>query len=110
MHYDYSHKENPITQLYEYVRILRQGEAIDKYGRYINVDGSTKYYLYAVCDITSSLKKFIEEKDFKKTLDNQGYYNFNSSYNAYFEILSYDKILKDAQKRNRVLFDKLGIL
>ena len=107
---DYSHKENPITQLYEYVRILRKGETIDKYGRYINVDSSTKYYLYAVCDITSSLKKFIEEKDFKKTLDNQGYYNFNSSYNAYFEILSYDKILKDAQKRNRVLFDKLGIL
>lgn len=34
---------------------------------------------------------------------------FNKSYNAYFEVLSYDKILNDAKKRNQVLFDKLGI-
>lgn len=29
--------------------------------------------------------------------------------NAYIEILSYDKIINDAKKRNRILFDKLGI-
>ena len=29
--------------------------------------------------------------------------------NAYIEILSYDKIISDAKKRNRILFDKLGI-
>ena len=39
-----------------------------------------------------------------------GYYNYNKKYNAYFEILSYDKILNDAKKRNRVLFDKLGLV
>ena len=31
------------------------------------------------------------------------------SLNSYMEILSYNKILNDAKKRNRILFQKLGI-
>ena len=29
--------------------------------------------------------------------------------NGYIEILSYDKLIKDANRRNRILFDKLGL-
>lgn len=29
--------------------------------------------------------------------------------NGYMEIISYDKLLRDAKRRNRVLFDKLGL-
>ena len=29
--------------------------------------------------------------------------------NGYVEIISYDKLLKDAARRNRVLFEKLGL-
>jgi len=106
---DYTDSDNPITQLYDYVRKIRNGEAKDKYHRPIRVNNSTKYYLYAVCDVTSKLNRFIEQYSFTRTPDMLGYYNFNKTYNAYFEILSYDKILHDAKKRNRVLFDKLGI-
>lgn len=106
---DYTDSDNPITQLYDYVRKIRNGEAKDKYHRPIRVNSSTKYYLYAVCDITSKLERFIDQYSFTPTPDMLGYYNFNKTYNAYFEILSYDKILIDAKKRNRVLFDKLGI-
>jgi len=38
--------------------------------------------------------------------DNMGYYLFNDTYNAYVEILSFSKIIKDSKKRNRILFDK----
>lgn len=106
---DYTDSDNPITQLYGYVRKIRNGEAKDKYHRPIRVNDSTKYYLYAVCDVTSKLDRFIEQYSFTRTPDMLGYYSFNKTYNAYFEILSYDKILHDAKKRNRVLFDKLGI-
>ena len=37
------------------------------------------------------------------------YFRFNDSLNSYMEILSYNKILNDAKKRNRILFQKLGI-
>jgi hypothetical protein len=106
---DYTDKYNPIKQLYSYVRKIKSGEAKDKYHRAIHVNESTKYYLYAVCDITPKLQPFIDDNEFTKTPDNLGWYKFNKTYNAYFEILSYDKILNDARKRNRVLFDKLGI-
>ncbi|BAF60678.1 hypothetical protein PTH_2497 [Pelotomaculum thermopropionicum SI] len=106
---DYTDGDNPITQLYNYVRKIRNGKAKDKYHRPIRVDNSTKYYLYAICDITNTLERFIEQYGFTQTPDKLGFYNFNRTFNAYFEILSYDKILNDAKKRNRVLFDKLGI-
>jgi hypothetical protein len=107
---DYTDGNNPISQLNSYVRKIRNNEAKDKYHRAINVNASTKYYLYAVCDITPKLIPFLEDNSFTKTPDGIGYYNFNRTYNAYFEILSYDKIVADAKKRNRVLFDKLGLI
>jgi len=106
---DYTDSDNPISQLYDYVWKIRNGEAKDKYHRPIRVDNSTKYYLYAICDITKTLERCIEKYGFTLTPDKLGYYGFNPTYNAYIEVLSYDKILNDAKKRNRVLFDKLGI-
>lgn len=107
---DYTAEDNPVEQLYKYVKKLRGGKTKDKYGRIIHVDNATKYYLYAVCDITPSLLERIDgREDFTPTPDGRGYYDFNKKFNAYIEILSYDKILADAKKRNRVLFDKLGI-
>lgn len=106
---DYSTSENPVTQLYEYVEKIKAGKARDKYGRCIKVGDGTKFYLYAVCDITPSLEKTIRFNSFKHTPDNMGYYLFNDTYNAYVEILSFSKIIKDSKKRNRILFDKLGI-
>lgn len=109
MRNDYTNINNPINQLYEYVDKIRDGKAKDKNGRNIKVGAGTKFYLYAVCDITSSLEKTIKFFSFKQTPDNMGYYLFNDTYNAYVEILSYDKIIIDAKKRNRVLFEKLGV-
>lgn len=106
---DYSTSENPVTQLYEYIEKIKAGKAKDKYGRPIKVGNGTKFYLYAVCDITPSLEKTIRFNSFKHTPDNMGYYLFNDTYNAYVEILSFNKIIKDSKKRNRILFDKLGI-
>lgn len=106
---DYTISDNPVTQLYEYIEKIKAGKAKDKYGRTIKVGSNTKFYLYAVCDITPSLEKTIRFNSFKHTPDNMGYYLFNDTYNAYVEILSFSKIIKDAKKRNRILFDKLGI-
>ena len=38
-----------------------------------------------------------------------GFYRYNDIYKAYVEILPFDKIIKDSKKRNKILFDKLGI-
>lgn len=106
---DYTDGDNPITQLYDYVDKIKSGAAKDKDGRYIKIGVNTKFYLYAICDITPKLERFIGHNGFIKTSDNMGYYKYNEPYRAYVEILPYDKIINDAKKRNRVLFDCLGI-
>jgi len=109
MRNDYNLSSNPVSQLYEYVSLLRTGKVKDKDGRLIRAGSHTQFYLYAVCDITSSMYPIIEFYDLDQTPDKLGYYRYNSKLNSYIEILSYDKIINDAQKRNHILFDKLGI-
>lgn len=106
---DYSDADNPIKQLYDYVENIRDNKAKDSKHRQIKVSENTKFYLYAICDITSSLKRIMDKLDFTETPDKLGAFSYNKTYNAYVEVLSYDKLINDSEKRNRVLFDKLGI-
>ena len=47
---------------------------------------------------------------FSKTPDGQGYYTFkNKYYSACFEVLPFEKVPKDAKRRNMILFYKLGL-
>lgn len=109
MRNDYNNSSNPINQLYEYVAKLKTNKIEDKNGRIIRIGENTKFYLYAVCDITGTLEHILDFHDFSQTPDRMGYYKYNDKMNAYVEILSYDKIINDAKKRNKILFDKLGI-
>ena len=44
-----------------------------------------------------------------RTPDNLGYFGYNPSLSAYVEVISYTKLLRDAKKRNKILFDKLNL-
>lgn len=44
---------------------------------------------------------------FSETIDGLGMFRMLN--NQYIEVLTYDKIINDAKKRNKILFDKLGI-
>lgn len=113
MRNDYSDKENPIKQVYEYVRILRSGDATratTAKGRPLpaNLD-STPFYAYIICDITPNLKKFMEDYAFMDTPDLEGFYLFHPKHQVYIEIMSLNKLLSDARKRNQAFFDKLNL-
>lgn len=106
---DYTSGDNPIEQMLGYVDKLSTNKVTDKEGRYIKVGANTQFYLYAICDITPNLTKIAELHDFIETPDKLGLYRYHEKKKSYIEILSYDKIINDAEKRNRILFDKLGI-
>lgn len=109
MRNDYNPSSNPLQQLTEYVRKLKSNNTKDKNGRSIKVGANTKFYLYAVCDITSTLETILIDRNYTPTTDRLGYFYYNDKLNAYFEVLSFDKIVNDAKKRNKILFDKLGL-
>ena len=106
---DYSESENPIDQLLEYIEKLQEGKVRDANGRQVSIGSKTRIFLYAVCDVTDSLRKLIRRKDLKEMPDGLGWFKNYESYNAYLEILPFDKIVSDAKARNRVFFEKLGL-
>lgn len=106
---DYSMGDNPITQLIAYAKKLRRGEVKDNHRRPIRVSTTTQFYLYAVCDITDTLVEVLETLDFSRTPDGLGAFGYNKELKAHIEVLSYDKIMNDSEKRNKVLFENLGL-
>jgi hypothetical protein len=100
--------ENPVEQVLRYVRKIKEGSAKDKDGKTINV-GSIPFYAYILCSLTPRIKAIADNHDFVKTPDNEGYFRYHQSAGCYIEIVSYDKVLNDAKKRNRAFFELLQI-
>ncbi|MDC8771722.1 hypothetical protein [Roseateles albus] len=100
--------ENPVEQVLRYVRKIKEGTAKDKDGKTINV-GSIPFYAYILCSLTPRIKSIADNHDFVKTPDNEGYFRYHQSAGCYIEIVSYDKVLSDAKKRNRAFFERLQI-
>lgn len=61
-----------------------------------------------IADLTPSLKREMR-MNYHESIDGEGYFKTLTGGNGYVEIISYDKLLKDAARRNRVLFEKLGL-
>lgn len=100
--------ESPVDQVLRYVRKIKEGQAKDKDGRTINV-GHIPFYAYILCSLTPRIKAIADNHDFVKTPDNEGYFKYHQSLGCYIEIVSYDKVLNDAKKRNRAFFELLQI-
>jgi hypothetical protein len=101
--------ENPIVQLYDYIREIRKGKQILKNGRPYPINDSTKFYCYLVCDVNEKIEKYAVDARMEKTYDGLGYFGYNPSLNCLIDIISFDQVLANAKKRNKVLFHKLGI-
>lgn len=106
---DYTDDENPVAQVLGYIRRVRDGLTTDRAGRPLNVAEHVPFYCYIVCDITPKLKVSAENANLTATPDAQGYFGFNSAQRAYIEVISFDKLVSDAERRNRILFDKLNL-
>ncbi len=105
---DYTEKQNPISQVYGYIEKLRTGKEVDKNGRPIDV-GNKPIFAYIVADPTSKLKRWIKENDFTALPDDGGWFHYHNRYGAYVEVMTFRKLLGDAEKRNAAFFEKLNI-
>jgi len=105
-----SSKEDPVQQIIRYVNSIKEGDYKTPKGKKILVADNTPFYGYVVCDLTSKVEKWLEtEKDFKRMPDGLGWFRWHGNINLYMEVISWDKILKDANMRNMIFFKKLGI-
>ena len=106
---DYTAEDNPITQIYRYIETIRAGKALDRKGRPVNIPQGTPFFAYIICDITPSLIMQAKSAGFRPTADARGFFGYNDPFGVYVDIVSFDKLIDDAKRRNAILFDKLGI-
>lgn len=105
-----AYEEDPVDQVYRLIRDIKSGHFKDKNGREIKVQSDhTPAYAYVICDTMKAVETFAQNKGMLPTPDSLGYYIYNPAHSTYVEIISYTKLLRDAKKRNRILFDKLHL-
>jgi hypothetical protein len=105
---DYTDEENPIAQIYRYVELIKSGEAKDRGGRPITIKSETPIYAYLICDLTPSLARQAKFASLALTPDGLGYFGFNPQLGVLVEIMSFDKLVSDAERRNAAHFDQLN--
>ncbi len=107
---DYDEVKNPIPQVLSQIRDIREGKVVNDAGRTVRTAGSmVPAFAYIVCDITPKLKNLLEDSDASKTPDGLSYYGYHRTYQIYYEVIDYSKIVSDAKKRNRIFFERLKI-
>lgn len=108
---EYSDEENPIKQIYDYIRELREHKVTDNDGKLITQIGAdTPFFCYLICDITPRLKSILEDYKINQTLPGgRGFFGYNDTRRAYVEVLQYGQIVKDARLRHEAFFKELGI-
>lgn len=107
MRNDYTEEKNPIKQVVDYVKKLKKGKELDRKGRPILVNDETPYYGYVICDITDKLADIAQNFSLRRTPDRLGFFGYHAV-GVYLEIVPFTKLLADARRRNKVLFDMLG--
>jgi hypothetical protein len=105
-----SSKEDPIQQIVRYVNQIREGKFKTPTNRDILVNDTTPFYGYVVCDLTKKVKDWLQkEKNFTPMPDGLGWFNWFGNISLYMEVISWTKLLRDAEMRNKIFFKKLGI-
>lgn len=100
--------KDPIAQALGYLNRVREGQA-QKNGRPIILAENVPGFCYIIGDLTPHMINCAKMKDLKLTHDRLGYFGYNSNFNAYIEVISFDKLIITAKQRNRAFFDKLGL-
>ena len=101
--------DDPIDQVQRYVKKIRERKEHTFRGRTIEITTATPVACYIICDLPA-IEDLAKKYDFGEIPRGGGFFFYHKNLNAYIEIIAWQRLLKDAQDRNRVLFQKLGLL
>lgn len=102
-------RERVTTQVYNYLELLRLGHYKDSDGRPVTLRMDVPVTIYIVADFTEELLKDVRDTSMHRMPDGDGFYVFNDEMKAYVELISYNRLLESARRRNRPFFRVLGL-
>lgn len=101
--------KDPVEQALGYISRIREGKAKTPSGRPIPNSSDMPGYCYVLCDLTESVHRRCKLLNLTMSSDGMSYFGFNPNFKSYIEVISFDKLVDSAKKRNRVFFDQLGL-
>lgn len=101
--------KDPIEQCLGYLQRIRDGGVTTAAGRTIPNAASVPGFCYVIADLTKTLRDRCRIHQLNPTSDGMGYFGYHSQFNAYIEVVSFDRLLEVARQRNRAFFDVVGL-
>jgi hypothetical protein len=93
-----------------YAEQIIEGKALHlKSRRPIKVATDTRFYMYAVCELSDALLKRLKANGFTPSPTGDGAFSVTNEGRYYIEYISLPKLLEDAQARNLAFFRRLGL-
>jgi hypothetical protein len=102
-------QKDPIEQCLGYLRRVRNGGVLTAKGRPMPRADKVPGFCYIIADLTPSLVERCEMQRLIPTDDGMGYFGYHDRFNAYIEVISFDRLLHVANQRNRAFFDVIGL-
>lgn len=102
-------EKDPIEQCLNYLQRVRQGGIKTAKGRPIPNADRVPGFCYVIADLTRTLESRCLMHQLKPTDDGMGYFGYHEPFNAYIEVISFERLINIANQRNRAFFDVIGL-
>lgn len=102
---------DPIKQVLDYARGIRDGKAVNHNGKIISsFSETTRFDCTIICDMDSATRDYFENSlANNKTPDGNGYYGYSQNPSAIIKGVSFEKVIRDCNARNKAFFDLLNL-
>lgn len=103
--------QDPVRQVLRYIEDLRNGKVKDIDGAVVsNIGKDTPFECVIVCDLTPATRSHFESSLAQTPMpDSERYYGYSRPHNATLRVISFSKMLRDAELRNQAFFDQLKL-
>lgn len=103
--------QDAINQVLQYIDDLRGSKVRDMDGAVVSeISHDTPFECIIVCDLTAAARRQFERSIAQNPVpDGEGYYGWSAPHKARIRVISYGKMLRDAELRSRTFFEQLKL-
>ncbi|WP_340693481.1 ATP-binding protein [Hyphomonas sp.] len=103
--------QDPIGQVLGYIEELQNAKVRDMDGEVVSdISEATPFECIIVSELTNGTRRLFEKSLAQNpTPDGDGYYGWSQRHNAHIRVISFHKMLRDAELRNQSFFDQLKL-
>ncbi len=103
-------KQDLAEQMLRYVEQIRGNHWKKKNGEKLNVRDDAMFFCYGICELSGTeYESWLESRDFTPMDGGTSMYRWYKNLKTHMHIMDMNLILDNAEKRNRIFFDILGM-